>query len=86
MNIDLFFLALSPTNVAPSMILEGENYDLKASINGQAYRGSGAFLAYPRPTRCDALAGLVYPVISCHQLPRVLVCDLGGDFLIDLPQ
>jgi hypothetical protein len=68
------------------MILEGEDYGLKASINGRAYRGAGAFFAYPRPTHCYAPAGLVYPVFSCHQLPRVLVRDLGGNFPVDLRQ
>jgi len=32
----LIRLELAPTNVAPSMIFEGEDYDLKVSINDKA--------------------------------------------------
>ena len=33
-------LRLSPTNVAPSVILEGEDYRLKVSINAQDHLGA----------------------------------------------
>jgi hypothetical protein len=42
-NGTLFPMAMSPTNVAPGVILEGEDYGLKVSINNAGHRRRSVF-------------------------------------------
>jgi hypothetical protein len=52
-----------------------------ARLNARADRCADAFFAHPCPARCYALAGLIHPAFSCHQLPCILIGYHLGDVL-----